>query len=196
MYIVIPVDSPARIVDEHLHDNPKGVVSDALGGAWPISIMVVGRPLAIHLRDDCVTAGLGRNRLAGVLVGALSKLPTPLIGPVVLTAVVEVGDGGPGVTMGVNSCLPDGIAEEIKAMADGMWLALTGREAQIDPADTAPYSVDRWATSVRGIADSLDAEPLSPTYPYPPGVPRDRIAEGLARHNIHVARQPADTDLT
>jgi hypothetical protein len=193
-YLVIPVDSPARLVDEHVHGQ-MSVVSDALGGAFSVGMLIPGQPVAAHVREDCVTAGLARNRLASMLYSYEAAERMPILGPAVFTMVIEVTGGQPGLSLGIPYCLPSSWAARLKLVADDMWLALNGREHLIEVGPNARITPGEYAVAVRVLDDRIGRMPLPANYPYPPTVPRDPLAEKLARVGLHVNRQNPDDGL-
>ena len=186
MFLFLPVDGPPTMVHEH----PSGeALSDALGGSVPVGVYLMKVPLAVQMREDCVTAGLARNRTAGMLASSLSGMLIPIVGPACVTASEPVMGSGDGVTaIGAVSCLADGAATALQSMAYDLWLALTSQDHLITRGNILVTSAE-WAVAVRRGADQLDAKALPPGYPYPDR-PRDRIADGLARHGINVRRGP------
>lgn len=193
-YILIPAgepgETPARRVDVHVHC--ADVVSDALGGALPVPLKLGWRPLAVHLRDDCRSAGLARNPTASVLTSLILGMPHPVVGPAVFTSMLREETGAspaPGIGLGMIWCLPGEVADNLMQMADDVSAALTGGPISTHP-DWPDNLTLRYRASIHVMQEKIDATELWPDYPYPATVGRDRLAEGLSRHGIHVSREP------
>lgn len=192
MFLTVPVGMSAELHDSHIHSMK--VISDHLGGAVPVSIMMGRLPLAMHVREDCATAGLARNPLASMLILTLAQAPIPVLGPAVITAAELIMPSGDQTTViGQCGCLPQGLAADVAEVAGDLWLALQNRDDLITPRPGLLLTPEEWGMSVRAAAEQLERAPIPEWHPYPKR-PRDLIADGLARAGIHVRRGP-DADL-
>jgi hypothetical protein len=182
VFITIPVAGPPTLHEQCIRD--KAMLSDMLGGAMPVTIANDNSPVAVHLRDDCLTGGWSRNRLAGLLMFSLTRTPLPILGPVVLTVVVP-NPGDPH--RGRCECLPEVPALALMDLAGDLLAALQNRDHLITPRHGMVLAPDEWAVQVRETARRLDGVALPASYPYPPEPARDRVAEGLAAAGLHVS---------
>lgn len=179
-FVVIPPAGPAHIVQLTPH---KGTLSDALGGAIPITVPTDIGFLYI-LRETAATDS-PRNPVASIAATVARRKVTPLAGPVIVTAYDWNLPGGAAY---LPTRLPYAVAENLRRSCEDIRAAVEHRHLDIA---NVPGPVQQWAGSMRDIAKLCEATPMNPE---PPPPPVDPVTALFGKLGLNVHPQPFEVN--